>query len=94
MYRTQFFITFLDADGNELEEKSFPNYITREEAWDALQADDRTVEEGGPWPMGAENIRAHSREVKTVYGVDYGPGSAQLRFSGGRVPRGAYQFRG
>lgn len=94
MYRTQFFITFLDANGNELEERPFLNYITREEAWDKLQADERTVEEGGPWPVGAENVRAHSREVKAVCGVDYGPGSAKLRFGGSRVPRGAHQFRG
>ena len=94
MFQTQYFITFLDADDNELEEKPFPNWIAREEAWDKLQADDRTVEEGGPWPVGAAKVRSHSRDVKATYGVDYGPGSAKLRFGGNRVPRGAHQFRG
>ena len=94
MFQTQYFITFLDADGNELEEKPFPNFITREEAWDKIQADDRSVEEGGPWPAGATKVRAHARQVKAIYGVDYCPGSTELRFGGARVPRGAHQFRG
>jgi hypothetical protein len=94
MFKTQYFITFMDAENNELEERSFINWISREEAWDNLQADERSVEEGGPWPVGAENVRAHSREIETVRGVDYGPGHIKARFGGMRVPRGAYQFRG
>ena len=94
MFRDEYLITFMDADGNELETRAFPNWITREEAWEELDKDSRTVADGGPWPVGAENIRSHSRPVKLVSGVDFGPGSAKVRFGGGRAPRGAYQFRG
>lgn len=94
MFRDEYLITFLNADGNEMETRTFPNWITREETWDLLEADPRTVDEGGPWPDGAENIRAHSRPVKLVSGVDYGPGHIKARFGGMRVPKGASQFRG
>lgn len=92
--RTEWGIDFLDKDGELIEERPYANYVAREEAWKELQTDKRTVEEGGPWPEGAEGIRAWSRQVKLVYGVDYGPGSIKRRFGGGRVPKGAYQFRG
>ena len=94
MYRTQYLITFYDAAENEVEERPYPNWITREEAWDALQADARTVEEGGPWPVGAERVRTHERVTQLIRGVDYGPGSQKARFGGSRVPRGVSQFRG
>lgn len=94
MFKTEWGIDFLDAEGNEIEERPYFGYIAREEAWDELQKDKRSVSEGGPWPDGAENIRAWSREVPLILGVDYGPGHIKNRFGGMRVPKGAYQFRG
>lgn len=89
---TQYGIDFFDADDALISEVVFADQASRDAQMAALGADDNHP----AWPGTAVRLVEWRRDVTrpAVRGIDYGPGSVKARFGGGRVPRGAYEFRG
>ena len=84
-------LEFIDGDEKLLESVDFESEQALDRALIALEED-----ENHPlWPEGSVRVQNRVTAVTrpAIRGVDFGTGSQKRRFGGGRVPRGAYQYK-